>query len=321
MMRAQWAMQRRLGVGIVLVVAMAQPTTSVARELVIDAGASVSVDDAFSCEPSAGITVYADSPDVFQAGSARMQRLVDVTQAILRYECPSLDSLHVTGRLAGVEASVYDGVANAVDDWMVTARRAVSASEAGGTVPAPAPPATDERVISVASVRLDMGVDTVRQRIDEVFGVEPVYEPADGIMRLHRPGCPEAPLAPGAGDRYDRPEANCVTAWFTDRRQAGLYRFRYTQSAEGSIEAVRRVLVENFGEPRADDWNEAGDYQSLLWTAPADATTPGEVLEARLFRDAGATVIDIILADPRLAGGDELPGPSDRDSDRPALKL
>lgn len=321
MIRTLHNTKRGVAAGIVVAVAAALPMTAAARDLVLDTGASVTVDDSFTCEPSAGITVHADSPDVFQSGSARMQRLVDVAQAILRYECPSLDSLHVTGRLPGVESPVYDGVANAVDDWLVTARRSVSGEDVASGTPGRAPtPEPGARSISVASVKLDMGVDEVRQRIDDVFGVEPSYEPQNGTMSLDRTGCPADPAAPRAGEAYEKPGANCVTAWFTDRRQATLYRFRYTQSADGSVDDVRRVLVENFGEPRADDWNDAGGYRSMLWIAPPDAQAPSELLEARLFRDAGATIIDIVLVDPRLAG-DDYPVLSGDDPSRLNLKL
>lgn len=276
----------------VALLVLALPLTASARDLLRDGGTVVSRDDG-ACAAEMRVTVTSASADLFASDDPRMQQLADAARAMLRYECDVLERLQVRGRLRGVDTPVFEAVAAEADGWRLAARRSVAAD----TVPGDA--ASVERAIRVASVSLDMSPPAVQHNLGEVFGEEPVYDAARGVVQLPRDGCEMmADHADGSG--YQPPSANCVSAWFDAGDAPAMVRFRYTQSASGSIDEVREVLLENFGSPRADGWNPAGGYHAMRWTSPPSADGQvTEALEARLVEDHGETLIDIVLSDPR----------------------
>jgi hypothetical protein len=292
-------MQSTLTLAALFIASTMVATADGTRLLVSNDDVTASLDQAFSCNRDAPIVIRAAEPDVFEMESRRMQSIVDTVQAVLRYECPDLSRITLTGYLTGLEQSVFSGFAARSDNWQVEAERVVR--DAGDT----ATPATPEsgREIAVASNRLDMTVDQVRENLLTVFGAEPEYDAARGLMNLELGGCPPEYLD-GGSNAEPGAQWTCVRAWFTDRRIPTLSRLAYTQVAQGTVADTRRVLVERFGQPDIDESNGA---ERMAWTIQGEGNDlPSEVLSATMRRSGSNVVVEINLEDPGLTGRDPL---------------
>ncbi|MCZ7597322.1 MAG: hypothetical protein M5U09_05600 [Gammaproteobacteria bacterium] len=220
-------MRPAAGLLILAALATASATAHGARLLVSNDDAAATIDESFVCDRVAPVSIESSSFELFEADSLRMQSLVDSVQAVLRYECGDLEELDVTGYLKGLAQPVYEARARAVDGWHVDAIRTLKPGAAAA--PPPAADAVQVREIAVAGNRLDMTVDEVGANIREIFGAEPAYHGASGVMTLELGGCP--PDYFDGGRAHGNPESGwtCVEALFSDRRVPTLYRFAYTR--------------------------------------------------------------------------------------------
>ncbi len=280
------------------------------RVLASNADTVVMVEESYVCDQVIDVQVESDSPEVFESKSIRMQTLVDSVQAILRYECPDLRRVRVTGQLRGLDQMVYAGVATWKDQWEVTTKRAIDAQEVATASQPPdenpyvyAREGVTDREMEIASIKLDMTVDEVRNRILDVFGSKPAYDPVPGTMNLELGGCPASHIGGGKVKGQVNTDWVCTKAWFTDRRIARLYKLGYTQVVRGKMKNVRNALVDNFGTPRVNKQTNRKKRTKLIWdleSVSSDGQVATEALEGTLFRSGQYIVIDLVIQDPGL---------------------
>lgn len=301
---------------ILAALATASATAQGDRLLVSNDDAAATIDESFVCDRVAPVSIESSSFELFEADSLRMQSLVDSVQAILRYECGDLEELGVTGYLKGLAQPVYEARARAVDGWHVDAIRTLKPGAAAA--PPPAADAVRVREIAVAGNRLDMTVDEVGANIREIFGAEPAYDDASGLMTLELGGCP--PDYFDGGSAHGNPESGwtCVEALFSDRRVPTLYRFAYTQVVEGTLGESVDVLVDHFGEPDSDRETAGNGARELVWLVESADAGVTEVLRADVDSAGNNVIVDIVLEDPAVTG--EVPAGAD-DSGAGEVKL
>ena len=99
------------------------------RVLVQNADSSVTAPEPFFCNRTIELRIESDSPDIFNRDSARMQALIDSTQAMLRYECPDLRNVRLYGFLRGLEKQVFSASASSSNLWKVSAKSTLGAKE------------------------------------------------------------------------------------------------------------------------------------------------------------------------------------------------
>lgn len=305
----------------------------------------VTVAGDYSCGESVPITVYSDRPELFEAGSAELQRIADAAQAVLAFECPRVDVLEMEGRLAGLAEPVYAGVAEAQSGWELAARQSIQSEQyeqayedyqaplgedagygaAGGT-----------EGFTVANLSAGMTVDEARAAVADTFDVEPDYDVEHGILSMRTGGCRAdydwAALSPP-------PDAGwkCLQAWFTDQRQARLYLLDLVQVIESNDPAaVEQHLVDRFGEPVYRDtqsqdrgWlREDRSITVLGWgdvVRSPEAAAAGEpdihTLQAKVLPIDNVTIVTVNLYRPDLQPGRAAGGEDDRRGAVPDLTL
>jgi hypothetical protein len=275
------------------------------RVLLQNADSSVTVPEPFFCNRTIDLRIDSDSPDIFNRDSVRMQALIDSTQAMLRYECPGLQDVRLSGFLRGLEKQVYSASANSSNRWKVSAKSTLGAKELEALDRQTE--STLNRQHTLATMQLDLSVDEVKQKVENVFGTAPAYDYATGLMNLELGGCPRDYLD---GNNFSEASAEwvCLKAWFTDKRIATLYKLNYLQVVKGSMQDVQNTLIEKFGSPAKDIAGGKSKTTKMVWRAEsvgADNQPHNEEVEANLTRIGDHIIVDMILHD---VGSSERPG-------------
>jgi len=268
------------------------------RVLIQNDDSSVTTQEPFFCDRTIDLSIESGSPDIFNRDSVRMQALIDSTQAILRYECPSLRDVRISGYLRGLEKQVYSANASSQNKWKVSAKSTLGAKQLAA-LDRQAESALN-RPHTLATIQLDMTIDEVEQKVGNVFGSAPAYDHATGLMNLELGGCPRDYLD---GNNFTAPAAEwvCLKAWFTDKRIARLYRLNYMQVVKGSMQDVQRTLIEKFGPTGKDIAGGKSKTTKMVWSAQsvgADNQAHNEEVEANLTRIGDHIIVDMILHDP-----------------------
>lgn len=287
--------QRCAALAATMLAAVVTPAVSAAvdRVLLRNDDVVVRVEQPLRCAGEVDVVIESATPDLFARDSDRMQSIVDSAQAMLRYECPVMVRLRVTGFLSGLEQGVYSGVALQSARWEVTPERTLASQPVErGAIAAHG----IEGRFSVALNRLGMSEEEVARNIEEVFGAAPQYDRVGGVMSLHLGGCPPDYFSGGVG-AAPHTGWTCLRALFTDRRVPGLYRLDYTQVVHGEPDAARRALNDNFGPPASEEVAGNGDTRLVWRLAVADSggAQVAETLAATLSGVGGAVVVDLVL--------------------------
>ncbi|MEP2829576.1 MULTISPECIES: hypothetical protein [Alphaproteobacteria] len=92
-----------------------------ARPLGADGETTFSVPDSFSCSDKVAVTV--DTPDktLFDGDRTRLQTQIGLIRAALGFECPSVNTIEISGRVRDNE--VFRGKAAAADGWILQATK------------------------------------------------------------------------------------------------------------------------------------------------------------------------------------------------------
>ncbi len=157
----------------------------------------VTVAGDYACGEPVPITVYSDRPQLFEAGSVELQRIADAAQAVLAFECPRVDVLEMEGRLAGLGAPVYAGVAEAQSGWELAARQSIQSEQYEGAYEDYQAPLGDDagygaggtEGFTVANLSAGMTVEEARAAVADTFGEEPDYDAGHGILSMRTGGC------------------------------------------------------------------------------------------------------------------------------------
>ena len=312
------------------------------RVLLQDSVARVTLDQGFRCGEAAKISVESSQPGLFQRDSPELQRIVDAARAVLLFECSDIPEIRLQGRLAGLAEPVYGGVASPASQWLVQTAQAIQSrtvqeAEADQTTPmqpsASQPVEPSEEGLTVANLALGMSVKEASAAISGTFGVEPEYDVARGTLTAQMQGCPgdfdwvKLSPAPRAGWK-------CLTAWFTDQREARLYRLELIQVVKGEPQGVEQALIERFGAPaerRTDSlgaswWQSGRQVTGMAWGdavarpeagVALTATLPVHELQAAIESVSGVTVTKLTLYNPSLRPG----WPQDKPSKETDLRL
>lgn len=276
------------------------------------------------CSGSVALLVRSSSPELFEAGSAELQRLVDASQAVLGFECPGVPALEVEGRLTGLDEPVYTGRAERASNWQLVARRSIQSEqyqeyaaardEAYGSAAG-----VGGHEFAVANLSVGMTVDEARSSVQETFGVEAAYDVDEGVLTMRSGGCPAdydwAALSP-------RPEPHwkCLQARFTDQRVARMYLVDLVQVIEhDDPEAVQRHLIERFGQPVYQGeverdrswWQRKSAVHVMGWGDVIESNGAGEgnpktdvyTLQAKVLPLDDVVIVTVTLYQPGLRPG------------------
>lgn len=290
----------------------------------------------YYCDEPVTVTVHSDSPEMFRADSAALQRIVDATQAVLAFECPAFDVIQVEGRLTGLDEPVFAGMAERGSNWQLATTRSIQSKEYTDddalTGEEEYGPADGESGYTVANLSAGMSVDEAQAAVADAFGVEPEFDIQQGILSMQAGGCPAdydwSALSP-------TPERGwkCLSAWFTDQRLARLYLLDLIQvvGAEDP-EAVAQHLIDHFGEPVYRDtrdqkggwWGKDDAMHMLAWGELVETRETGSgeqedvyTLQARILPVEDVTVVTVTMYEPDVQPG----WASDSDSNAPDLTL
>jgi len=294
--------------------AAAAPAPAVARLLLEDQGAEVSLERALVCGQPASVRVTADQPALLSAGNPRLQGLVDAARAVLGYECREIAEMRVSGVLRGDSREYFSGVAGAATGWRLQAQRDYAAwtppTAPAAAVPAPGAPAAAvpaESGFSVRGLRTGMTPDTALREARTGFDATPRYDPARRELVVEREGCA---LETGAQPRAGQV---CLKAAFTGGNDPRSYHLRFAQVVDKDrAEAIAAQLRERFGAPAADEerrgsaWLQGGaPERHLAWGAQATGVDgqPRRELEADIRVERGVTVLTLDLFAPTPAAG------------------
>ncbi|GJL81626.1 MAG: hypothetical protein DHS20C01_12600 [marine bacterium B5-7] len=269
------------------------------RTLIRNDDITVYVDESLDCDQSGKVTIESSGFEIFEADSIQMQTLIDATQAMLRYECPQIEQINISGFLKGLPDSVFAGFADGSDLFKVTSKRSITSKEVKAETTSVSansdqPIANDiDREIDVVSIKLDMTVNEVSEIMDERFGSKPSYDRRTGVLTFDSSGCLD-------GDDRDT-ELKCINAWFTDKRVATLYRLNYKQVVDAELDDIRGALIDKFGRPDADEKIRKANGREMIWrsqSVSADGRVIHEELNARLIARGDIVVVDLELNDP-----------------------
>lgn len=273
----------------------------------------VLVAEDYYCEQPVRLTVRSKIPELFQADSPELQRIVDGARAVLSFECPTVRGVEIEGVLAGLGEPVYFGVAGPDSGWALTTKQSIQSEEYGAyQPPADSGPESSGGGFSVASLAAGMTVDEARAATADAFGVEPAYDARTGVLSMQAGGCP-ADYDWDAMSPAPEPGWKCLQAWFTDQRQGRLYLMDLVQVIRPADPGtVERQLVERFGEPaargsreRGGGWgDEAQTIRTIGWGQVVEAGGGEQPdvhnLQAQILPVEGATVVTVTLYEPGL---------------------
>lgn len=277
-----------------------------ARLLMEDAGVQINAPDDQRCGTPVALEVTADSPDLFVAGSPRLQALLDAARAMLGFECRTIPELRVAGHLRGMSQVSYEGSASAATRWRLEASRALRAPQ-GGNVPALGSSTGSQPSGSRWSIRdltTGMSVNAAMAGARRSFDVAPTYDSSKRELAVVNGGCEM-----GEGTR-PRPGLVCMKTYFTDGADPRSYRLSYGQTVDRDQVAVTAdQLRQRFGAPavdeerRGENWRGSPPERHLAWGAEL-ATADGQrrrEMEARIRLDGTTTVLLLDLVDASLA--------------------
>lgn len=319
---------RATPVWVAAIALLASPTTWAQRVLIQDTAARVTLDRPFRCGDVVEIDVESRQPDLFQRDSSGLQRIVDAARAMLSFECNDIPEIRVQGRLTGLAEPVYGGVASSQSQWTVQTVQAIRSRAAAETEASPTSPVQpspsqpgepSEQGMTLADLTLGMSVKEATAAISGTFGVEPAYDVSRGTLKVQVQGCPGdydwVKLSPAP-----RPGWKCLTAWFTDQREARLYRLELVQVVKDEPQAVEQLLIERFGAPaerRAETlggswWQSGRPVTGMAWGDTVSrpeagvallATLPVHELQAAIEPASDVTVTKLTLYRPSLKPG------------------
>lgn len=296
----------------------------------------VTMAEDYYCDEPVTVAVHSDSPEMFQADSAALQRIVDATQAVLAFECPAFHVIQVEGRLAGLDEPVFAGVAERSSNWELATTQSIQSEEyAEHDAPMGQEEygSTDgEFGYTVANLSAGMSVDEARAAVADAFGVEPEFDIEQGVLSMQAGGCP-ADYDWSALSPIPERGWKCLSAWFTDQRLARLYLLDLIQVVDAEDpEAIVRHLIDRFGEPVYRDtrdqkggwWGKNAAIHMLAWgeVVATQETAGGEqedvyTLQARILPVEDVTVVTVTLYEPDVQPG----WASDPDPGAPDLTL
>jgi hypothetical protein len=275
-----------------------------ARLLMEDTGVQISTPDDQRCGTPVALEVASDSPDLFVAGSPRLQGLLDASRAMLGFECRTVPEIRVTGRLRGMSQVSYEGSASAATRWRLEATRALRAPPGGSAVSAPAAQSGTSRW-SIRDLSTGMSVNAAMASAKSSFDAEPAYDSRKRELAVVSGGCEM-----GQGSQ-PKPGLVCLRAWFTDGIDPRSYRLSYGQTVDQDQATVTaEQLRQRFGMPvvdeqrRSENWlRGSGPERHLAWGREL-VTADGErrhEMEARIRVEGTTTVLELDLVDPALA--------------------
>lgn len=313
-------MRTLLSLAVIGVVVMAANAHAAGERLLFDNfDYDVLVAEDYYCDQPVKLTVLSADPEMFEADSPELQRIVDAAQAVLAFECPIVHGVELEGRLAGLDEPVYFGVAGPGSSWELAAKQSIH-SEEYEAYQAPIGHGEYESAdrphgFTVASLSAGMSVDEARAAAADTFGIEPEYDVENGILTLQSGGCPAdydwEVLSPSP-----EPGWKCLQAWFTDQRLSRLYLLDLLQVVEfEDPEAVEQYLIDRFGEPayrgtRKQDrawWQDKQAIYTMGWgevveTGDAVGGEQTEIynLQAQVLSIKDATMVKVTLYEPGL---------------------
>lgn len=321
---------------IVLLVTVNGAYAANERLLFDNPGYDVTMAENYYCDEPVTVTVRSDNPEMFEAESAELQRIVDATQAVLAFECPEFHVIRVEGRLAGLDEPVYAGVSERSSNWELATTQSIQSEEYEEYA---APTGDDDYGstdgglgYTVANLSVGMSVDEAQAAVTDTFGVESQFDVGQGILTMRTGGCPAgydwAALSP-------TPERGwkCLSAWFTDQRLARLYLLDLVQVvAAEDPEAIAQHLVGRYGEPVYRDtrdqpggwWGKNNPMHMLAWGEIVETREAGNgeqedvyTLQAKILPIEDVTIVTVTLYEPGLQPG----WATDSDTSGPDLTL
>lgn len=289
-------------------VALVAASPAQARLLMEDDGVQISTPDDQRCGTPVALEVSSESPDLFVAGSPRLQGLLDASRAVLGFECRTIPELRVTGRLRGMSQVSYEGTASAATRWRLESSRALRAppggSSAAGNVSAPVAQSGASRW-SIRDLTTGMSVNAAMANAQRSFDAAPSYDPRKRELAVVSGGCEM-----GEGSR-PKPGLVCMRTYFTDGADPRSYRLSYGQTVDqDQAQVTADQLRQRFGTPVVDEERRSENWlrgstpeRHLAWGAALTDSDGGRrhEMEARIRVEGTTTVLMLDLVDPVLA--------------------
>ncbi|MDZ7839445.1 MAG: hypothetical protein U5R46_01285 [Gammaproteobacteria bacterium] len=222
------------------------------RVLLEDPAFHATVSSATDCRGPIDLMLVTPDPALLDSDTRDVQRIVDASLAVIRFQCPDIARVTVRGSLQGDTRETFVADAERSNNWLVKPERTFRLQVPADTTDinrTGAQPAMQGPVLVVAGLEPGMSLDAARKAMASSFNTEPRL--LDGGTRLvvEGDGC-------RAGSSWQTrfggavPGSRCVEAWFTDVRYPRLYRVEYAEvvTARQSREATTS-LVRRYGEP------------------------------------------------------------------------
>lgn len=300
-------MRREAWLAGTLGVALVAASPAQARLLMEDSGVQISAPDDQRCGAPVPLEISSESPDLFVAGSPRLQGLLDASRAMLGFECRTIPELRVTGRLRGMSQVSYEGTASAATRWQLESSRALRGTPGGssGAGNVSAPVSQSGSRWSIRDLSTGMSVNAAMASAQRSFDAAPSYDPRKRELAVVSGGCEM-----GAGSR-PKPGLVCMRTLFTDGNNPRSYRLSYGQTVDQDQARITAdQLRQRFGTPvvdeerRSENWlRGSAPERHLAWGA-ALTGPDGErrhEMEARIRVEGSTTVLTLDLVDPDLA--------------------
>ncbi|WPZ35919.1 hypothetical protein T8K17_07200 [Thalassobaculum sp. OXR-137] len=280
---------RAAGLSLLLAPVALSTATAAERLVVQEPDLLVVVDREVGCGEITELTIRSSDPDLFRKDSARMQRVVDGTRAILGFECARTPAFNITGEDNRTGDVVFRGTAGDPTRWLVQSSQALAAapSGSGSTVGSGASAGTSgsgnagSGTVSlggdaVGGVRTGMTVAEATNAAGGDFAGKPVYR-----RDLQA-------LVAGDDDCVGRLQSNtrlfagqrCLVAQTVETDPPRIYQTILHQAVDqDQREQIVAQLEDRFGRPAkrergelpGSSWNNAGNKYTLLsWRAPLD---------------------------------------------------
>ena len=280
-------MIRAAGLSLMLVPAALASASAAERLVVQEPDLLVVVDREVGCGEITELTMRSSDRDLFRKESARMQRVVDGTRAILGFECARIPAFNITGEDSQTGEVLFRGTAGDPTRWLVQSSQALAAapSGTGSTVGSGASGGstgtTGSGTVSlggdaVGGVRTGMTVAEASNAAGDDFPGKPVYRrdlqalvagDEDCVGRL------QSRTRLIAGQR-------CLVAQTVESDPPRVYQTILHQAVDqDQREQIVAQLEQQFGRPAkrergelpGSSWNNAGNKYALLsWRAPLE---------------------------------------------------
>ena len=89
------------------------------RILISDRDQSVSLSRTLDCYGAAELTIDTAQPEIYEQETHQLQLVVDAARAMLKYECPELSEINITGKIRGLNETVYEAKSTQANDWLL----------------------------------------------------------------------------------------------------------------------------------------------------------------------------------------------------------